>query len=197
MGYVIPFRLRHVRGLMKPKTSYASKSKFRAESSTSRTKKYMAGMEPLCFHPLTVARLTPVKDETTEVPKASKTSAAVVSIFSYSSQKWKLSSLHNLRIVNSRIATYSRRMARTRKAMAARLMSLKDLLGFDTQKEVAALAGVTEGNWSDLIHGNREISKAAAFRLKDAAGITLDWIYDGDVRGLPYDLAQRLRAKTG
>ena len=40
----------------------------------------------------------------------------------------------------------------------------------------------------------RSLSKEAALTLKDATGVTLDWLFDGDPRGLPPYLSKRLNA---
>jgi hypothetical protein len=34
---------------------------------------------------------------------------------------------------------------------------------------------------------------AAAYKLKDAFGITLEWVFDGDRTKLPHDVALKLR----
>ena len=40
--------------------------------------------------------------------------------------------------------------------------------------------------------GERKITVPVTTRLKDAFGITLDWIYAGDPSGLPKRIADRL-----
>ena len=87
-------------------------------------------------------------------------------------------------------------MARTDKAVAARLERLQEVRGIKHRQELARLAGVSSGTMSDILsaNGKHGLSLDAAFRLKDKTGATLDWLYDGDPEGLPPNLAKALGA---
>ena len=55
--------------------------------------------------------------------------------------------------------------------------------------------GMGTNRWSQYIdpEGDRRITIAAVYRLKDEYGITFEWIYDGDRSRLPADLLEKIR----
>jgi transcriptional regulator with XRE-family HTH domain len=83
-------------------------------------------------------------------------------------------------------------MAETPKAIGNRLRRTREALGLN-QRDMAWIAGVSEGNWSQFENGDRRISLNAALRLRDSTNITLDWIYCGVRDGVPHGLALKLR----
>lgn len=75
--------------------------------------------------------------------------------------------------------------------IAARLRATRHALDL-TQRELCRRAGIetnTYNQW-EKAKGRPEIDKA--FKLCDAFGLTLDWIYSGVLAGLPHDLAVKL-----
>lgn len=55
--------------------------------------------------------------------------------------------------------------------------------------------GIKPNAWSQFTNPEkkRRITLAAAYRLKDRYGVTLEWIYDGDISTMPDRLARKLR----
>lgn len=78
------------------------------------------------------------------------------------------------------------------KAIAARLQRTRIALGL-TPSEFADRAKLARNTASQLEHAKGRPGLDTAITLVDAYGLTLDWIYFGDMRQLPYDLATRIR----
>ena len=199
MGEVIALgRRHHVRGLLKLKQVHSSNEMPRDKAASRIIKKYRQEMEPRFRHRLTKDAGASVNLATGVFPpSASISSAAVVSIASVYSHFGRMSTALRIlqsRVVNYPIDTYVLQMARHRKAVIERLSRLQAALGFKRQREMAHLAGISEGNWSEIMALKRDLPKAAAQKIKDETGVTLDWIMDGDVAGLPLALASKLRA---
>lgn len=79
------------------------------------------------------------------------------------------------------------------RAVAERLQKLRETLGF-TQSAMSSMIGGTERGqtWQNYEAGRRLIAVPHALALCQRLGITLDWIYRGNVLGLPPELRTKL-----
>ena len=66
-----------------------------------------------------------------------------------------------------------------------------------TQVEMCREIDATDRTWSQWENGRRLFDVLAAIRLKKRYGVTLDWLYDGDPKGLPARLAKLVREIEG
>ena len=73
-----------------------------------------------------------------------------------------------------------------------RLRKVKDL----DQVDIGQIIGMVPGGVSMIEQGQRGLDPQDAIRLKQAFGITLDWIYAGDSGALPRDLFKPLTAQA-
>lgn len=78
--------------------------------------------------------------------------------------------------------------------IAERLRLAREALGI-SQAEMGRRAGVTYQAWNNWERGAKRISVDQAGRLRRATGISLDWIYWGDMRGLPHELAVKIQGQ--
>lgn len=62
------------------------------------------------------------------------------------------------------------------------------------QQEFSESAGLSQPQYSQFETGKRLLTLRAAMRLCQAYGITLDWLYLGDPGGLPYRMADAIKA---
>jgi len=77
--------------------------------------------------------------------------------------------------------------------ISARLRAVRDV--FEMQpKEFYEAAGITGGTFYNWETGNHRISIDGALKLRDRYGLTLDWIYCGNVDALPHKVASALRS---
>lgn len=76
----------------------------------------------------------------------------------------------------------ARRLTLTRRAFAL------------NQADFAEAAGLSQPQYSQFETGKRLLSLKAALNLCSKYNITLDWLYLGDPSGLPYRLADTLKA---
>lgn len=76
--------------------------------------------------------------------------------------------------------------------IAARLKQTRLALGFAVQAEYCTKAGVEPPTYNQWETGKGRPSLDGAMKLCQAYNLTLDWIYYGDPRGLPYDVASRV-----
>lgn len=85
-------------------------------------------------------------------------------------------------------------MARSLKDIAKRLEQTREALGV-TAADLCRETGIKPNAWSQFTspEKKRRITLVEAYKLKDRYGVTLEWIYDGDVTTLPDRLARRLR----
>lgn len=81
-----------------------------------------------------------------------------------------------------------------RMAVADRLRASLAALGVN-QARACRMTGLRPNALSQFLSG-RPLSRAAAIRLRETFGISLDWVYMGDPRGLPARLAVAL-LRTG
>jgi transcriptional regulator with XRE-family HTH domain len=74
-----------------------------------------------------------------------------------------------------------------------RLALTRIALGFENQKEFYLATGLGASAYSMWESGNNFPRVEHMMRLCQEFGLTLDWIYRGDISGLPYTLAMRIR----
>lgn len=80
-----------------------------------------------------------------------------------------------------------------RKAVGARLKALRAALGYErNQHGFAAFVGIAQTAWSNYEKGDRVPNLDAANKIAEATGATFDWIYRGNVSGLPHHIAVQL-----
>jgi transcriptional regulator with XRE-family HTH domain len=82
----------------------------------------------------------------------------------------------------------SRRTEDARKQAGRNLRAAREALGL-TQERLASELGMTPHALSQWESGARRINTFGAVILKRRYGITLDWLFAGDLSGLPHDLA--------
>lgn len=85
-------------------------------------------------------------------------------------------------------------MARSISDIAERLIATQQALDVEPV-ELCKESGISQTQWTQFTDPKykRRITLDAAYKLKDAYGITLEWIYDGDRTKLPSDVRQKLR----
>lgn len=84
-------------------------------------------------------------------------------------------------------------MARSIPIIAERLVATQQALGI-SPAELSRRTGIPPNQWTQFTDPKykRRITLAAAYKLKDAFGVTLEWVFDGDRAKLPYDIASKL-----
>lgn len=70
-----------------------------------------------------------------------------------------------------------------------RLAATRRALGFDSQIDFAAAAGMSPQALNNYEKGRSRPALDVALVLCDRFGLTLDWIYRGDPGGLPHRIA--------
>jgi transcriptional regulator with XRE-family HTH domain len=77
-------------------------------------------------------------------------------------------------------------------------LALGEMLRIDmTQDVMANQLGVTRSGYSWWERGGRLAPVPAMLRLEERFGIPLEWIYQGRLRSVPYDLARHLEKYAG
>ncbi len=76
--------------------------------------------------------------------------------------------------------------------VAHRLLLLRRALGH-TQAFLAGLLGCAPQAWANYESGGRLISIALATKLCAITGVSLDWIYRGNMAMLPAELAEKIQ----
>ena len=77
---------------------------------------------------------------------------------------------------------------------AQRIVWHRNFLGF-TQKQYAARAGIKRSALNNYESGDFQIGLAAARSLRKTYGLSLDFIYEGEVDALPMNLRKALLDK--
>lgn len=77
--------------------------------------------------------------------------------------------------------------------IATRLISLRLAIGLN-QRQFAKRARIGPNTWNNYETGDNRISLDQAFKLTDAYGVSLDWIYQGDAKAMPHDLMLKIHA---
>jgi transcriptional regulator with XRE-family HTH domain len=75
--------------------------------------------------------------------------------------------------------------------VAERLRLTREALGLN-QAEIARRAGMTPTAWNNAETGDNRIGIGNAIKLRNALGLSLDWIYFGNKFTLPGDLAEKI-----
>lgn len=91
-----------------------------------------------------------------------------------------------------------KRSSRTemREAAAARVRLLREAVEL-SGSEIARRLGIASQTWSDYELGLRGLPPDIAARLRTMFGVSLDWIYTGDESNLQVRFAEQLRAARG
>jgi transcriptional regulator with XRE-family HTH domain len=76
-------------------------------------------------------------------------------------------------------------------SIADRLRLSREALGYSITT-MARFIGGQPSLWHNYETGLRRISVDKALLLKRATGLTLEWIYTGDVAGLPQYIAEKI-----
>lgn len=76
----------------------------------------------------------------------------------------------------------------------ARLRQAREALGWNIRR-LAQLTDVPEDNLSNWERGVASVPPAYVSKLKDKFGIDANWIYHGDRRSLPFEIAIKLEAE--
>lgn len=74
------------------------------------------------------------------------------------------------------------------KAIGERLRHLEIALGKEKQTELCKLTGIKTNTYSQWRHGTRMPARDLAQKFCKATGITMDWLYTGETRGMPYEI---------
>ena len=77
-------------------------------------------------------------------------------------------------------------------AISARIEALRLWAGFENQREFARESGISQTDLNHYETGRRRISLNAANQLRKRWGISLDWIFHGDLRGLDQQMRLEL-----
>lgn len=77
-----------------------------------------------------------------------------------------------------------------------RLRAARLVLGHNTRDTFSAYIGVSSSALANWENGFRVPDVFAMVRMWEKTGITLEWVYAGSVRGLPYELADSIAAKA-
>ena len=84
---------------------------------------------------------------------------------------------------------------RSVEAIAERLIASRKAIGLK-QAEYAERAGIPNNTYNQYEQAKGRPSLDFAYKLCDAYGLTLDWIYNGDPSGLPYRITKNLFETT-
>lgn len=73
-----------------------------------------------------------------------------------------------------------------------RLRAARLALGYESKREFAEKAGITEQTYGPWENGAREITREGAKQLRRHYGLSMDFIYFGNKDALPHNLAKLL-----
>ena len=83
------------------------------------------------------------------------------------------------------------------KTMAGlRLKAARLVLGVERQDVMANVLGVQPSAYNNWEKGHRLPDVAAMVRLLGRSGVSLDWIFAGELRSMPFDLAEKLQEQA-
>jgi transcriptional regulator with XRE-family HTH domain len=77
-------------------------------------------------------------------------------------------------------------------AIANRLEKIQALLGFETRRAFCKHFNLEETRASNWFSGRVRISLDPALRICEEAGVTLDYLYNGNTAGLPMERVREL-----
>jgi transcriptional regulator with XRE-family HTH domain len=84
---------------------------------------------------------------------------------------------------------------RKMEAIGERLRMTREALGFK-QNEFAEKAGIPNNTYNQYEKGKKRPFLENAQKLVDTYGLSLDWIYDGKMGGLPHRLVQSFETNS-
>ena len=84
-----------------------------------------------------------------------------------------------------------RELGDTQDAVAARLKAAREALGLN-KREFAEAAGMGEQTYGPFETGTRPLSLIAAKKIRQAHGLTLEFMYFGNKADLPHRIAAML-----
>ena len=121
-------------------------------------------------------------------PRALMTASTELSIPLHTSRNVKMSSLHAKGIVTKCESGKNALMTRSLPDVCHRLVATQPA-------ELSRQSHIPANQWTQFTEPKykRRITMAAAYKLKDAFGITLEWIFDGDKSRLPHEIANKLK----
>lgn len=76
-------------------------------------------------------------------------------------------------------------------AIAARLKAAREAVGMN-KREFAEAAGMGEQTYGPFETGSRPLSLIAAKKIRKAHGLTLEFMYFGNIADLPHRIATKL-----
>lgn len=76
-----------------------------------------------------------------------------------------------------------------------RLREMREALGYGTLRDFAAALDVPEDRMGTYERGISLLQMPTALLIKQRYGVTLEWIYDGDPRGMPHGLYEDIKAR--
>jgi transcriptional regulator with XRE-family HTH domain len=85
------------------------------------------------------------------------------------------------------------RIAIKTNSVAFRLAQFTAATGL-TPAEICRRSGLKENAYSQYVNGQRRITVDAALKLREAFGVTLEYLYTGDMQGLPYSMGTAIKA---
>lgn len=192
-GNVVPFP-HHARASSKPKRAGSARA-FNLSRARSTIKNLSAGIAPRFFQLLTAETPTPAMEAVADGPPNFSTTASMVeSMTINSSRTVNVSSVHRTPIVTDCEVGPNGDMPRSPEEVAARLRLIEIALE-RRAADICRDTGIGPNAWSQYKNSDkkRPITRAAAYKLKDAYGITLEYIFDGDRSRLPADFLKKLR----
>ena len=80
-------------------------------------------------------------------------------------------------------------------AVAERLILTREALGYKPS-QLSRITGLSPSALSNYESGSILISVRSANLYRAKFGVTLDWIYHGDLRALPHDFVVRLQGRV-
>lgn len=83
-------------------------------------------------------------------------------------------------------------MADTAKEIGARLEVLHRALEV-SQADVCRATGIKENRYSQYVNGKRRLTLAAAIKLVENYGVTLDWLILGNPAALPNHIHRKIQ----
>lgn len=79
----------------------------------------------------------------------------------------------------------------TADAIGQRLQLIRRACGI-SQAEICRRTGITPPTWNNYEKGLHRVALAEAHKIRRATGATLDYIYLGDPKAMPFDLMGRI-----
>lgn len=76
-------------------------------------------------------------------------------------------------------------------AVGGRLGQARAALG-KNQAEISRVMGVSYQAWNNYESGRRPLDIVLASQLCERFGLTLDWLYRGELAGLPFEIAEEI-----